>query len=561
MPRGKSHRRALAASRREAAKKADTQMLEYRRGLPPDFVGWEGTGMRHRVRKWPISPHTNRQHKLVIPAVAPGNKFVLVVGDSHLRAFADDFVAIPPGILSFGFMSTPGACAAQLRTELVQAPLPCVPDVVCVLAPSNNLTASRTSCEAGQAFHALLRSACELFPDVFVLDFVPRLTVAPDVQEAFRHEFHRVAARIGLKYYSYSDKFPLNDRSLWSRDGIHLSDDHGMLVLTDVLWNAALEHVQSSAATQQQPAAVPARPAVPSPPRVRPLVVVHQDDRVRRQEKPKPHPDVDGFLPVEGRKRKTSGEASSGVSQRTAQEQAPIRLRECFIALNPVRFSESMLARMDVLVPSHLPGHEGLPGPQAKRARSGPRPQRVASQRRSAKRQESAPTRPVYELAEMSPDTPAASEDQVQELAPSLLTELPEMSAGQPADVRDNQDQAAPALVYAIPRTTPATAEVDKHLCDGKTHAAPPPVIRAAAAGPSTGHVSNDSVFSIVEGSFHQGAEFLGSNRNKQCATNSISAMMTHVKKSLLIWDKDDVDDILFEGNDMYSYMLQHNMI
>lgn len=83
---------------------------------------------------------------------------------------------------------------------------------------------------------------------------------------------------------------------------IHLSDDHGMLVLTDVLWNAALEHVQSSAATQLQPAAVPARPAVPSPPRVRPLVVVHQDDRVRRQEKPKPHPDVDGFLPVEGRK-------------------------------------------------------------------------------------------------------------------------------------------------------------------------------------------------------------------------------------------------------------------
>lgn len=27
--------------------------------------------------------------------------------------------------------------------------------------------------------------------------------------------------------------------------------------------------------------------------------------------------------------------------------------------------------------------------------------------------QESAPARPVYELAEMSPDTPAASEDQV----------------------------------------------------------------------------------------------------------------------------------------------------
>ena len=38
------------------------------------FVFLGGTGWRHRVKEWPTSLLTGRKHKLVIPAVPPGNK-------------------------------------------------------------------------------------------------------------------------------------------------------------------------------------------------------------------------------------------------------------------------------------------------------------------------------------------------------------------------------------------------------------------------------------------------------------------------------------------------------
>uniref|UniRef100_UPI0037E74A3D uncharacterized protein n=1 Tax=Semicossyphus pulcher TaxID=241346 RepID=UPI0037E74A3D len=236
MPRGKSFRRSLAAKKRLAERR--TPDVTFQEPSNASHAR-RGTGYRHAVQQWPISSLTGRSHKLVIPAESPDKKFVLLVGDSHLRAIADGFVKMPEGRLSFGIMSTPGGSAKDERIELVHAVVPRTPEAVCLLAPSNNLTASRTTDEAGADFAKLLRSACARWSNVVVLDFPPRFNMELQPQELLRQEFHRVAARMGVKYLSTAEHFPLDHPELWARDGIHLSDTVGMPILAQLLWTAA----------------------------------------------------------------------------------------------------------------------------------------------------------------------------------------------------------------------------------------------------------------------------------------------------------------------------------
>ncbi|MGH0164323.1 UNVERIFIED_CONTAM: hypothetical protein FKN15_054686 [Acipenser sinensis] len=87
------------------------------------------------------------------------SRFVMVFGDSHLRSLADGFVTTPLGNLRFGFSSTPGACAAILRKDILRETLPVEPDLVVILAPGNNLTKSNTIEQAGKEFATLIHSA------------------------------------------------------------------------------------------------------------------------------------------------------------------------------------------------------------------------------------------------------------------------------------------------------------------------------------------------------------------------------------------------------------------
>ncbi|XP_041858768.1 uncharacterized protein LOC121650993 [Melanotaenia boesemani] len=242
----------------------------------PEAPPPRGTGWRYRVNKWPLSV-SGRSHKLVIPAEFPGKEFILLVGDSHLRSFADGVVPMPKGNLSFGFMATPGACADQLCAEMKHVALSRDPDLVVVLAPSNNLTVSRTIQEAGAAFRRYLETVCDRWTNVVVADFIPRLTVAKGYQDMMRHEFQRVAADFRLTYWHWADHFPLNSVDLWSHDGVHLGDDKGMPRLADVIWNSTYEHLETLAHKM---------PRMASPPpstRVSPRIVVKRNAQVPRR--------------------------------------------------------------------------------------------------------------------------------------------------------------------------------------------------------------------------------------------------------------------------------------
>ncbi|KAL7388616.1 hypothetical protein ABVT39_017588 [Epinephelus coioides] len=78
---------------------------------------------------------------------------------SHLHSLADGIVLMPEDCYTFGVMSTPGACADQLRTEDENAVLPWISDAVCVMAPTNNLMASKTPKQGGIAFGQYLATA------------------------------------------------------------------------------------------------------------------------------------------------------------------------------------------------------------------------------------------------------------------------------------------------------------------------------------------------------------------------------------------------------------------
>ncbi|KAE8278052.1 hypothetical protein D5F01_LYC23891 [Larimichthys crocea] len=153
---------------------------------------------------------------------------------------------MPEGCLSFGFMSTPGASASQLWTEVQHAVLPRIPEAVCLLAPSNNLTASRTVIEAAIDFAKLLTTVRNRWPKVFVVDFPPCLNVEVSYQDLLRQEFHHVAARMGVKYSSVAETFPLTQLEQWSRkDDVHLSDHEGMGILAQLLWSAAMQQLET----------------------------------------------------------------------------------------------------------------------------------------------------------------------------------------------------------------------------------------------------------------------------------------------------------------------------
>ncbi|XP_058863628.1 uncharacterized protein LOC131705260 isoform X2 [Acipenser ruthenus] len=145
---------------------------------------------------------------------------------------------MPEGDLRFGYSSTPGAYAAALRKEVLNETLPEEPDLVCLIAPGNNLS-NNTIQQAGKEFASLICSAQGRWNKVVVIDFPNRLTVEFPYQDMLPQEYHRAAASMNVRYLSTVDHFPARSSDLWCRDGVHLSDDHGMPIFAQLIWCAA----------------------------------------------------------------------------------------------------------------------------------------------------------------------------------------------------------------------------------------------------------------------------------------------------------------------------------
>ncbi|XP_074526296.1 uncharacterized protein LOC141790369 [Halichoeres trimaculatus] len=519
MPRAKGHRRALAMKRKRAEDHPWTALEPV-----PEFVARRGTGYRHRTRRWPTSALTHRSCKLVTPARRPDQKLVFVVGDSHLRAMVDGFVPMPVGSLSFAFLSVPGASAAELRTEALHADVPWTPDAVCVLAPSNNLTASRTVGEAALDFGALLTSIASRWPKVFVLDFPPRLNIHPGLQLALRQEFHRVAARMGFPYVSVAEHLPLHRLELWCPDGVHLSDTDGTPVLVDLLWNAAVQQL-----TQRPPSPTPAVSRRTSPrATVSPRLV------------------VTGHLPV----TRHSDPWEWTVVGKEDKAGTPAVVRPV-IPPNPVWFSGDMLDAMEKVSPSSGSGCIAEP-PAGQASRAKRRPRGVARKRSGGKRQVAATPSPAQETVSASGPSPvqrqveAAAQESV---VPEVVVEETSLESEVPQVVAEEVAAPCPAVAEGIQRPRKISKAKDHFFssacvsdagleCDSSDVAA-----EASRAGRPV---------RVVRGSFHQADErfFYG---GQQCMAIALVSLAKHTLSSVFSWDRRQLDRALICGDELYS--------
>ncbi|RXN25304.1 hypothetical protein ROHU_021577 [Labeo rohita] len=59
----------------------------------------------------------------------------------------------------------------------------------------------------------------------------------------------------------------------------------------------------------------------------------------------------------------------------------------------------------------------------------------------------------------------------------------------------------------------------------------------------------------VIQGSFHQGDARFGWNRNRQCAVNSMTAVMMSVLKDVLTWTTEDLNAVLLHGDELYTSM------
>ncbi|XP_029987916.1 uncharacterized protein LOC115417874 [Sphaeramia orbicularis] len=520
------------------------------------FHARRGTGYRHRVLQWPTSPFTGCGHKLVIPPEVPGKKFVLIVGDSHLRALVDGFIGMPESQLSFGFLSIPGASASEIRTEVLHAAVPRAPDAVAVMAPSNNLT-STTVDVAGVDFANLLATCGNRWSKVFAVDFPPRLVVDAQHQDLLRQEYRRVAARMGVKYFSAVENFPLSNLVLWSKDGVHLSDREGMGILVQLLWSAAIEQLET-------PPPTPRVSPRPSPPvrKVTPKLVVRESFRAP------PSPEPREWRTI-GQGGKTSHPREPPQSRGSAQPRmAHQQEEESFLPLNPIYFSGTALSAMEKVSPSHLSCLADFkPSPKPKKVASST----VKCRSRQRDRTPPCPRSPVNEMAGTPPSSRSWRLEDDAPLDPASSAQ----AVAAPAAVRrprtlDGHPPRFPTAVYNLVDSPPARlscslGETDTPVCSpiAKTAKVLTPLpdgpawtITGAECDPPSPEKDKtrsktQRVESIQASHCQDDDKYDVFSRNHQCSCNALTFLAFHAEGCHLT--RTVLDRVLELGDSLYT--------
>ncbi|KAK7915392.1 hypothetical protein WMY93_011153 [Mugilogobius chulae] len=218
---------------------------------------------------WKKSPFSEKQLKIRVPRESRGKELVLLVGDSHLRAFVQRHVDIrADGPYSFGFICSPGGTARSLEIDVRNAAVNRRVSK-CVLLATGNDTCSRgqTLKKARGDFHDLLKAVTRLCPKTCVVDFPPRHNhVSVAKQNRFRRAYQVETELANLQYVSCVEEFPMNNLQLWAHDATHLSHPDGMQVLTDLICKAIriLSVVEPAPPSPERPAlSLPASPRSP----------------------------------------------------------------------------------------------------------------------------------------------------------------------------------------------------------------------------------------------------------------------------------------------------------
>ena len=61
------------------------------------------------------------------------------------------------------------------------------------------------------------------------------------------------------------------------------------------------------------------------------------------------------------------------------------------------------------------------------------------------------------------------------------------------------------------------------------------------------------SIFKVIQGTFNQGHSMFGESSGKQCARCSLYAITFEMIRSPGYWNKDDLDFIVREGDQLYK--------